>query len=307
MNRIKIALVDQNSHRTIENAASEFMRHNKLKNLAPYTLKYYQENLNFFQNCFPEIKMLKEITPETIQGYIGILMDKGDKVTAINARLRAIFVFLRYCFEKDWMESFEISQLKEDETLKEPYTDSELQKLLQIPKGTTWAEWRGWAVVNLLVATGVRANTVVNIKICDVDFEHGIIRLRKLKNRKQQIIPISTALNAAMTKYLEMWDWEPEYFLFPGVHNEQLQPHSLEISIRKYNLSRGVSKTSTHLFRHTFAKNYILAGGGMIQLQAILGHTTLDMTRKYVNLYGNDIQKDFDRLNPLNHLLANQQ
>ena len=108
MNRIKIALVDQNSHRTIENAASEFMRHNKLKNLAPYTLKYYQENLNFFQNCFPEIKMLKEITPEIIQGYIGILMDKGDKVTAINARLRAIFVFLRYCFEKDWMESFEI-------------------------------------------------------------------------------------------------------------------------------------------------------------------------------------------------------
>ena len=46
-----------------------------------------------------------------------------------------------------------------------------------------------------------------------------------------------------------------------------------------------------------------LAGGGMMQLQAILGHSTLDMTRKYINLYGNDIQRDFDRLNPLNNIL----
>ena len=41
----------------------------------------------------------------------------------------------------------------------------------------------------------------------------------------------------------------------------------------------------------------------MMQLQAILGHSTLDMTRKYINLYGNDIQRDFDRLNPLNNIL----
>lgn len=48
------------------------------------------------------------------------------------------------------------------------------------PEGDSWAEWRTWAVVNLLAATGVRASTVVNIKISDVDFEHNLIRLRKL-------------------------------------------------------------------------------------------------------------------------------
>jgi len=42
----------------------------------------------------------------------------------------------------------------------------------------------------------------------------------------------------------------------------------------------------------------------MVQLQSILGHSTLDMTRKYVNLYGNDIVKDFERLNPLNNNLS---
>ena len=117
-------------------------------------------------------------------------------------------------------------------------------------------------LTNLLIATGVRASTVVNIKISDVDFEHNIIRLRKLKNRKQQYVPMSSSLNAALTLYLKVWDWDPEDFLFPGIRKEQIQAHTLELAIRKYNLSRGVTKTSVHLFRHTFAKNYILAGGG---------------------------------------------
>lgn len=137
-------------------------------------------------------------------------MDRGNRVTAINARLRAAHVFLRYCFEQEYLEEFPLSQIKEDESFKEPYTDAELQKLLKQPADGTWVEWRMWAVINLLIATGVRASTVVNIKICDVDFEHNIIRLRKLKNRKQQIIPMSSSLNAALSLYLKVWDWDDD-------------------------------------------------------------------------------------------------
>ena len=304
MPRIKVKPVDQISRKPVSYAFAAFMRHCQLKNLAPYSYLYYNKNIQHFLDSEPEIKYMDEINTEVIERYIGKMMDKGNKVTAINARLRALFVFLRYCFEQEYLEAFPISLIKEDETLKEPYTDAELQKLLKPPQTSFWAEWRTWAVINLLVATGVRASTVVNIRISDVDFEHNIIRLRKLKNRKQQFVPMSTSLKEAFSQYLRVWDWEEDSFMFPGSHNEQIQSHTLELSIRKYNLARGVTKTSTHLFRHTFAKNYILAGGSMMQLQAILGHSTLDMTRKYINLYGNDIQRDFDRLNPLNNILS---
>lgn len=307
MAKIKLKQVDQISRKKIVDAYDSFMRHCKLKNLAPYSILYYEKNVKFFLDSLPNVKYVDEINQDLIADFINMLMDKGNRVTAINARLRAAFVFLRYCFEQEYLEAFPLSLVKEDETFKEPYTDAELQKLLKQPQGESWAEWRAWAVINLLVATGIRASTVVNIKISDVDFEHNIIRLRKLKNRKQQFVPMSTSLNAALSLYLKVWDWDSESFLFPGVHNEQLQAHTLELAIRKYNLSRGVTKTSTHLFRHTFAKNYILAGGGMVQLQAILGHSTMDMTRKYINLYGNEIQRDFDRLNPLNNILAKGQ
>lgn len=104
--------------------------------------------------------------------------------------------------------------------------------------------------------------------------------------------------------YLKLWDWSGEDYLFPTISNTQMGVHSLESAVRKYNIARGVVKTSLHLFRHTFAKNYVLASGGMLQLQAILGHSSLDMTRKYVNLYGREIHRDFDRLNPLNNLMS---
>ena len=88
----------------------------------------------------------------------------------------------------------------------------------------------------------------------------------------------------------------------PSYEGNQLNLRSFQGPIRRYNISRGVTKTSVHLFRHTFAKNFILAGGGMVQLQALLGHSTMDMTRHYVNIYGTDLKRNFEMLNPLDNI-----
>ena len=172
MPRIRIKQDDQKQRKSISEAQKIFIMHCKLKNLAPYTIKYYEENLNFFQPSSPLIKNVDEITQDVIDSYSSMLMGKGDRITAINARLRGLFVFLRFSFKKGWAESYPLSQLKEDEYAKEPYRDEKLKKLLERPTSGNWAEWSSWAVINLLIATGFRASTVVNIKISDVDFEH---------------------------------------------------------------------------------------------------------------------------------------
>ena len=101
MSRIRLKQVDQISRKTVSDAFAGFMRHCQLKNLAPHTYIYYKENLQFFCDCAPQIKFVDEFNQETIDNFIGQLMDKGNRVTAINARLRAAFVFLRYCFEQE--------------------------------------------------------------------------------------------------------------------------------------------------------------------------------------------------------------
>ena len=156
-----------------------------------------------------------------------------------------------------------------------------------------------WCAVNYLIATGNRVGTVINLRVKDIDFEKGFIFLRMMKNRKQQLIPLSKALEAVLREYLDTWDWTPDSPLFPSCEGVMLNKRGFQNALTTYNISRGVSKTSAHLFRHTFAKKFVMAGGGMVQLQGWLGHSTIDMSRHYVNLYGNDLQIQF---NPLDNL-----
>lgn len=106
MPRIKLKQVDQIWRKSVSDAQTSFIRHCQLKNLAPYTVKYYKENLQFFLDSMPQVKFVDEINQELIDQFVCMLMDKGNLVTAINARLRAAFVFLRYCFEQEYPYSW---------------------------------------------------------------------------------------------------------------------------------------------------------------------------------------------------------
>jgi integrase/recombinase XerD len=248
------------------------------------------------------VKYLDEITQDVFDDFVFSQLELGKRTTTINSILRGLRVFFKFCAEREYMEELSIKLLKDDAELKEPYTDAELRKLLVRPKSNRWNEYRSWAMINYLVATGNRARTIVNIKISDVNFDENTIHLRAMKNRHQQIIPLSPALKEVLEEYLSAWKWSFDDYLFPSSSGGQLATTSFQQAIRKYNAARGVSKTSIHLFRHTFAKNFILAGGGLVQLQMLMGHSTLDMTRHYVNLYGADLSKDFERLNPLDNI-----
>ena len=90
------------------------------------------------------------------------------------------------------------------------YTDAELDKLLKRPTGDSFVEWRCWPAINTFLATGIRANTLVYIKISNVDFENDTIHLAKLKNRRQQFVPMSQSLKTALNIYLKLWDTSVE-------------------------------------------------------------------------------------------------
>ena len=66
-------------------------------------------------------------------------------------------------------------------------------------------------------------------------------------------------------------------------------------------------QTSIHLFRHTFAKNWIMGGGDIFRLQKILGHSTLDMVKQYVAIFGGDLKRDYDRFSALDQARASSE
>ncbi|MFC1892558.1 tyrosine-type recombinase/integrase [Chloroflexota bacterium] len=64
----------------------------------------------------------------------------------------------------------------------------------------------------------------------------------------------------------------------------------------------GVTRLHAHLCRHTFATRFLINGGDVFTLQQILGHSTLEMVRHYVNLAANHIAMQHQRFSPLDRL-----
>lgn len=288
---------------TVKNAFEKFIQHCTIKNLSKETIKFYKEKCNYFISSIKET-YIDEITRRTIEDFVFYEKENDKRTTTLNTKLRGVRAFLYFCMEREYMKTFKIALLKADIVEKEPYSNTELALLLERPKTKRWTDWRNWALENYLLATGNRIETVRNVKIKDLDFENNLIKLSRTKNRKQQIIPMSKSLKSVIIDYLRTWDYTPDNYLFPQNEGKQMARRTLQQAISDYNKKKGITKTSAHLFRHTFAKNYITAGGNMIKLQKLLGHSTLDMTMHYVNLYGSDLSEDYDNLNPLNNLIT---
>ena len=287
---------------TTQEVINKFTRHCVVKNLSQKTIKYYQDNFTYFNSIIPNT-YISEITISALEDFVFAKKEKCKKVVTINSELRAMRALLYFAMERGYIDGFNINLLKDDSIQKEPYSNIELAKLLKKPKSKNWVEWRNWAIVNYLLATGNRVGTVVNIQIKDLDFENNRIILYHNKNRKQQIIPLSITLKTVLKEYLSTWEYTNEDYLFPQYEGKQMAERTMQQAINKYNKSRGVSKTSVHLFRHTFAKNYVMAGGKVEKLQRLLGHSSITMTMHYINLYGTDLANDYDSFNPLNNIL----
>lgn len=291
---------------TLGEAFDLFIRKCKVKNLSDLSIESYQKKLVHFFEFIDKESPVTDITEDTVDDYILWLRENtnGNDIT-INSYLRSMRAFLYYCMDCGYIPQFKIQLIKAEKKLKETYTDDEIQRLLKKPDTNTctFSTYKTWVFENWLLGTGNRISTALNIRISDIDFENGTITMRKTKNRRQQIIPLSNSLGEIIQEYLLVRGGEADDYLFCNEYGLQASDRSYQQLVRRYNIKHNVNKTSCHTFRHTFAKNWILAGGDIFRLQKILGHSDLTVTKEYVQMFGQDLQLDFEKFNPLDRYM----
>lgn len=284
---------------TTEEVFKQFLALKKAQKVTNSTISYYTLCWNYFTTK-NELEIVNNITHQHVIHFINSFDNLST--ASINSYLRGVRTILKFCFMNEYVKPFDLKLIKEEEVIKNTYTDAEIEALLKKPNTDkcNFKEYASWVLVNFLLGTGARRGTITNMKINDLDFENCMIIYRHTKSKKQQLIPMSKTLNKVLLEYLTFRGAESDdEYLFCNSLGEQLGDRRIQHFIADYNHSRGVAKTSIHLFRHTFAKVSVLNGVDPFRLQKILGHSTLDMTRKYCNLYGNDLKEGFNDYNPL--------
>jgi len=297
------------NEKTYQELFEDYIALIKIQGMAEETIRTYYYHHKYFMKFIGYDIKCNDIDISLLNNYKMMLLDRKLSKVTINSYLSNIRPVLRYGMNNGYISQFIITGVKEEEKIKELYTEAELKILLVKPaiNKTSFPVYRNWVIINFLLATGVRAKELRNIKIKDVDFENMLIALQVTKNKKARYIPLSTGISRILTEYMTFRKGKADNYLFCNQFGEQLPRTTLQMSITKYCKRRGVNKYSLDLFRHTFATNYLKYGGDIFTLKRILGHFSMRMVNHhYLQLQTKDLQDNIDKFNPLDNIIKGE-
>lgn len=291
-------------------AFSEFIRAKEGDNLAKETIDAYKTSYKKFVDCFGDkVDYTGDMSAGIFDDWKKVMANEGLAQATINHNLTCLRTFMYWCMAdgRKYIEPFKIRLIKVQEQKPKDYTLEEVEKLLKRPDGKAkFTEWRAWAICSFVIGTSARLSTIINIQMKDLDLKEGTVNYQHTKNKKLQVSNMSPKLIKSLREYInkcfEEEEIQPDDYLFCNVSGEKLSKASLYAGYKKYALSRGVNKSNIHGLRHTFAREWYLSGGDVVQLSKILGHSTLAMSEHYMNVYATMAKDRFIQHNLLENI-----
>ena len=277
----------------IDDVYKEYIYEITTRNYTDRTIKGYKNNLNkFFAYCENEYGLveIEEVTHIHIKQYLNLLKSKGLSESYINTILKNIRSFYAYCYEEEYCLNVakKVSFLKEKTVLINTFTDAEVRKMLNVYKMDTYINARNKCILSILIDTGIRCSELCNIK--NIDVKETVIYIFG-KGRKERIISISHYLKKIMIKYERirgnyLKDNQLHYDnYFLSYRNRPLTVEAIEriikIAGQKANI-RNEIRCSPHTCRHYYAQSQLKNGLDIYSLSRILGHETVDITKRYL-------------------------
>lgn len=264
------------TEKTFKDSCEEYLLDCKARNLREGTLKHYTDTMKQLYKYIPEDTPIEDLNATTFREFIVEMRERPEiNSQSLNTYARDLKTIMYFFMRQNYIDTVKLDVPKVDKKPIETYTDTELQTLLKKPnlKQCTFTEYKMWVMTNFLLSTGVRQKSLLNIKIKDLDFDSELINITHTKNRKALIIPMNSDIKKILQEYIRHRGGEKDDFLFCNIYGKQLAKSTMIHTLLEYNKARGVEKSGTHRYRHTFAKKWVLMNGNIVTLQKILLRT----------------------------------
>lgn len=291
-------------------ALSLFLDDCEVRNLRPQTIQYYRNELSMFYKILREQRIslsLEAMTKEHIRNVILCMKEKGLKTVTINTRLRAIRAFLNFLHRERYIKhnpSSDIHLLKDRKKVVETFTLKQLQALFIQPNLRTFIGVRDYTFMLLLLETGIRVSELEGVCVQDILWGESKLHIRNTKTYKERLVPIQEKMKNQLQKYIQLRGIMETDALFVTLGGELMSKRQFQNRVTFYGKQADIKgvRCSCHTFRHTFAKLSVKNGAGIFELQQILGHTSMEMVRVYVNLFSDDVAEKHKTFSPLINL-----
>ena len=190
----------------------------------------------------------------------------------------------------------------------EPIAADDQQRLLDACDPRSPLGLRDLAILSVLLDTGLRSSELCRLLVADLDLASGEVRMRGGKGARDRTVALGQRARSMVYRYLQLarpWPDDPDPDADRVFLTRQRRPftrYTLGRVLKRLAARAKLANIHPHRFRHTFGVTYLRAGGDVLTLQRILGHTTLVMVNHYLHLSSSDVVDRHRAHSPLDRL-----
>ncbi len=233
---------------------------------------------------------------------------KPYTVATVLLRLLAVKNFFRFLFRRSYLLHDPAAALelpRADRRLpRVVLTVPEARRIVSAPRGKQAEVLRDRAVLEVLYATGLRASEVAQLSLDDLATGDDVLRVVRGKGRKDRTVPLTRPAVTALLAYVD--DGRPGLqgkgsgrALFLDARGRRLDRGFLNRIVKHWTARAGVKKrVGCHTFRHSVATHLLRGGADIRQIQALLGHASLQTTERYTHVEITDLRRVVARAHP---------
>ena len=268
------------------------------KRLSDNTVASYMRDLELFSRFILHNYGVESKRVETamIERYMGWLFEQGRRKSSQARILSAIKSFYNYLLfgeRLDVSPAEPVGAPKCGRPLPDVLSTDEIDRIIAAVDTRTVKGRRDSAILEVLYSCGLRVSELVSLRLCDLFFGEGYIRVIG-KGDKQRLVPISAVARDKIQIYLEdrrcVQSRDERVFL--NNRGSGLTRVMIFTLLRQAALRAGITaRISPHTFRHSFATHLLRGGAGIRQVQEMLGHESIVTTEIYTHLDIGDLRR----------------
>ena len=226
-----------------------------------------------------------------MRAWLANLQNRGLSKATINNRFRALSSFVSWCIGEGIISDSPLRNIRAPSvgrTVLPIFAPDHVRAMLYLCPPNTWWGARDRAIILTLLHTGIRLSELVGLRLEDVDLDREEIKVRGKGDKERKVYLDRDAQRAILSWLRQRKDSGDSLFISRKA--EPLTANAVKqlfFDLGRRSKINGV-RCSAHTFRHTFAVNFLKAGGSLRHLQEIMGHTSMKPLEVYLRTVNAD-------------------
>ena len=277
--------------------AEQYLSHLYGRNRRPNTLELNYTSISIFLKFLKiqGVTHLEGVSRKHLEAFIEYEQDRGLKPVSIRGRLGSVKAFLRHLTEGGVVRHEVLSRsvsVKVPDALPRAIAPEDVRQLLSFIDNA-----RNRALVLMLLRTGMRIGELLALRVQDIDLkEQKVFIYEAEKTGRGRIVYFSSDAKDALVAWLEQKDPREDVLAY-GKKYESITYAAARTMFVGYLKKAGLLHKgyTLHCLRHTFASELLNAGMRLECLQPLLGHTSIEVTRRYARLTDKTREEEYFR------------